>query len=195
MMDEQIDRTKAPATSDEALVAAAQQGDSVAFGELYEKHFDAIYQYLYYRVQTIEDAEDLTTTVFLRAWKNIKKFKWRGPPFIAWLYRIAHNLVIDFRRTSKTLTVDIDDHNNLLADMRVPERPSSAEMQMHSVLQALDQLNTKHQEVLTLRFLVGMSHREVAEILDRNEGTARVLQYRALQALRKKLEEIEQPSP
>lgn len=176
------------AITDEELVKRARNGEREAFGALYERHLDAIFRYLSYRLGTVEDAEDLTTNVFLRAWQNIDSYTWRGLPFLAWLYRIAHNLVIDFHRTNKTQWVDLETQWDLPDDALVPERQLTHDLQVRDVMTAMDELDTLHQEVLTLRFLVGLSHREVAAILDKTEAAARVLQYRALKALRIKLE-------
>ena len=176
------------AITDEELVAKAKSGEREAFGVLYERHMGAIYRYLSYRLGTVEDAEDLTTTVFLRGWQNIDSYSWRGLPFLAWLYRIAHNLLIDFRRANKTQWVDIESQGDLPDNALMPERQVTHDLQVRDVMNAMDELDTLHQEVLTLRFLVGLSHREVAAILDRSEAAARVLQYRALKALRTKLE-------
>lgn len=176
------------AITDEELVTQAKNGEREAFGVLYERHLDAIYRYLSYRLGTVEDAEDLTTTVFLRAWQKIDSYSWRGLPFLAWLYRIAHNLVIDFRRANKTEWIDIETQGNLRDEALVPERQVTHDLQVRDVMDAMDELDTLHQEVLTLRFLVGLSHRETASILDKSESATRVLQYRALKALRTKLE-------
>ncbi len=83
------------------LVALAVRRDAAAFGQLYELHLDSIYRYIYYRVGNAAEAEDLTEQVFLKAWEHIAAYDQRGLPFAAWLYRVAHNLVVDYRRTRR----------------------------------------------------------------------------------------------
>ncbi len=177
------------ALSDEQLVKRAQAGERDAFGLLYERHFDAVYRYVSYRMGNVEDTEDITTTVFLRAWQTIGNYTWRGLPFLAWLYRIAHNLLVDFRRAAKAQFVDIEAQVELADDAPLPERKITKDLQLQDVLSAMDELDPLQQEVLTLRFMVGLSHSQVGEIISRSEGAVRVIQYRALKALRKRLDD------
>src|SRR5476649_134051 len=90
------------------LVLRAVKRDSAAFGLLYESHLDRIYRYVFYRVGTPSDSEDLTEIVFLKAWEAIDRYQPRGVPFVAWLYRLAHNLVVD-RYRSRRSSVPLDD--------------------------------------------------------------------------------------
>src|SRR5216684_6449544 len=80
---------------EQRLVSRATRRDSAAFGVLYESHLDRVYRYIYYRVGSTAEAEDLSEQVFLKAWEAIERYEPRGVPFIAWLYRLAHNLVVD----------------------------------------------------------------------------------------------------
>ena len=86
------------------LVALAVRRDAAAFGQLYQIHLDSIYRYIYYRVGNAAEAEDLTEQVFLKAWEHIAAYDQRGLPFAAWLYRVAHNLVVDYHRTRRPTT-------------------------------------------------------------------------------------------
>ena len=90
-----------PAADDQhviALVARAVARDQAAFAELYDLYVAHVYRYTFYRTAKRADAEDLTEQVFLQAWAAIDRFRWRGKPFLAWLYTVAHNAVIDWRR-------------------------------------------------------------------------------------------------
>src|SRR5512137_2072325 len=86
---------------EEDLIARAVQGDADAFGDLYERYLARIYRYTFYRVNDVADAEDLTEVVFLKAWKALGDYRAGVVPFGAWLYRIAHNVIIDRHRTRK----------------------------------------------------------------------------------------------
>lgn len=172
--------------SDESLIAQCKLGDQAAFGTLYLRYLDKIYRYIYYRVSNHADAEDLAETVFIKAWRGIGGYKPQGIPFLAWLYRIARNVVIDFRRSKKIEQVDIEAQYDLVdgddgTELKVLKSASIEEL--HA---ALDQLEPAQREVLELRFLLELSHKDTAEIMNRTHGAIRVLQHRALNALRLK---------
>src|SRR4051812_24008500 len=95
-------------SEEQRLVSRATRRDAAAFGLLYESHLDRVYRYVYYRVGSTAEAEDLTEQVFLKAWEAIGRYEARGVPFIAWLYRLAHNLVIDHYR-AKRPTMPLED--------------------------------------------------------------------------------------
>jgi RNA polymerase sigma-70 factor (ECF subfamily) len=170
-------------TNESELVRRAHQGDREAFGDLYERYLDDVYRYVYYRVSDHQYAEDLTERVFLKAWQNMSGYQVGKAPFQAWIYRIAHNTVIDHYRTRKeTLTlkenVGVPDGNvNVEAQLLFKE-------QSQRLAQAITRLSPAHQHVLVLRFIKGFSTKEVAQIVDRSEGAVRVLQHRALKAMR-----------
>jgi RNA polymerase sigma-70 factor (ECF subfamily) len=172
--------------SDADLVARAQRGDRGAFGDLYERHLDAIFRYVYYRVGEQREAEDLTETVFLKAWEALDRYKASAVPFTAWLYRIAHNLLIDRHRAFKEETALPDDHADHTPHTN-PEAEAQRHLEQAALTTALAQLEPDHQHVLTLRFINDLSHAETARIMGRTEGAVRVLQHRALAALRQLL--------
>ena len=174
---------------DKELIVLAQRGDSEAFGDLYVRYLDSIYRYIYYRVGNREEAEDLTEGVFLKAWRAIESYQERGLPFQAWLYRIARNIVIDSRRKQKAQLVDIDTQYDLTDSSIQLEQQIAKGLQIETVLAAIKELEPLQQEVLTLRFLADMNHKEVAGILGKQVGAVRVLQHRALRALRRQIEQ------
>jgi len=168
--------------NDARLVQQAIAGDREAFGDLYELHLDSIYRYIFYRLNDEREAEDLTETVFLKAWEALNRYRPSEIPFAAWLYRIAHNLLVDRHRTHKRLD-SLDEH---YSDPQTdPETRALHNVDAAVIVQALTQLDPSHQQVLTLRFINGHSHAETAQIMERSETNVRVLQHRALAALRR----------
>lgn len=178
-----------PLPNERQLVLQAQAGNSEAFGQLYDAYMERIYRFVYFRVEDQQTAEDITSQVFLKAWSNLDRFQFSRTPYLAWLYTIAHNAVIDHYRTRKVTTALDDvqlsqpDHSDAVES----EIDMTAEMQ--SVKVALQTLTDDQQKVLTLKFIEGMSNNEIARLLGKREGAIRALQMRGLQALAKQLEE------
>lgn len=173
-----------------ALVKKSQQGDSAAFGEIYDTFVDAIYRYVFYRVKN-DEVEDLVEIVFLKAWENINKYKKGKYPFSAWLFRIAHNLVIDYYRTSdKTTSLDEQLEETLVSYKREHQPLKRAEQQLNNDLlfAALNQLKKPYHDFIVLKFVNGFSNEEIAKILEKRESSLRVMQFRALKELKKMLE-------
>ena len=177
--------------TDEALISSTAGGDLAAFGTLYSRYLEPIYRYIYYRVSNVHDSEDLTEEVFVRAWSALQKAQ--ADPgiknFRAWLYRIAHNLVVDHHRQSKgNLSEEILDEENLAESDSAIEEILVKELEAKNLEEALLTLEDPLQQIIILRFINGMSHAETAEIVGLKEGHVRVLQYRALKRLRNILE-------
>lgn len=179
-----------PNPADADLVAKAIAGNREAFGDLYEHYLPAIYRYVFYRVGDAGEAEDLTETVFVKAWEALERYRPTEAPFAAWLYRIAHNLVVDRHRAQKPVD-PLDEH---VVEARLEADPAAqmeAREAANALAQALGQLEPAQQEVLALRFVNGLSHAETATIMGRSAGAVRVLQHRALAALRQWLKKAE----
>ena len=174
------------AEDERVLVRRARDGSAHAFGELYERHLDRVYRYVFYRVGSPVEAEDLTEQVFLKAWEAISRYDDRGLPFTAWLYRMAHNLVIDYYRTRRP-DVALDEAQDRAAQDD-PAAETEANLEAAEVWAAIGDLNPEQQQVLVLRFIEGLGHDQVATILGKTEGATRVLQHRALAALARALE-------
>ena len=170
------------------LISDAREGDMAAFGALYERYLDDIYRYVYSKVQDHPEAEDLTETVFLRAWDALPRFRPRGVGFKAWLYRIAHNAAIDHHRTRKP-SVSLDTVHELRDGSPSPQAVAEAEQQNARLASALAGLKPNQQRVILYRFVNGLSHAETAEVMGIREGHVRVLQYRALRRMRQLLSE------
>lgn len=170
-------------TAEEQLIKRAQHGDAAAFGTLYEQQLAAIYRYVFYRVGNVAEAEDLTETVFLRAWEALEHYRRRDVPFSAWLYRIAHNAIIDRYRSDHEM-VSYEEQTDLHDEADGPEEWVSEVETTEVLIKALAQLPPDHQQVLVLRFINGLNHAETSHVLGRSEDAVRVLQHRALKALR-----------
>jgi RNA polymerase sigma-70 factor, ECF subfamily len=159
----------------------SSQFDSESFAKIYDAHVDKIYKYIYYKVGTAVEAEDLTAQVFLNAWQALGRYRQTDRPVSAWLFRIAHNLVIDHFRTQHA-TVPIDGLPFLSYDDDVEEL-AQQHLTADMLRQAMQQLTDDQRDVILLKFLDGYSTAEVATILSRDQAAVRALQRRALIAL------------
>jgi RNA polymerase sigma-70 factor (ECF subfamily) len=168
---------------EDELVCRAAGGDAEAFGDLYERYLDSIYRYVFFRVRDEKRAEDLTEQVFISAWEAIERYEPRGYPFSSWLYRIAHNAVIDHYRTDRD-EKPLDAVAFTLADESLgPEETLIKKREVLRLLEAIAELSEEKQRLIILRFVDGLSHAQVAQILGKSEGACRVTQHRALAAL------------
>lgn len=182
-------KSRMPLPNERQLVLQAQAGNSEAFGQLYDAYMERIYRFVYFRVEDQQTAEDITSQVFLKAWSNLDRFSFSRTPYLAWLYTIAHNAVIDHYRTRKVTTA-LDDVQLAQQDhAEAVENDIDLSSEMKSIKEALAMLTDEQQKVLTLKFIEGMSNHEIARHLGKREGAIRALQMRGLQALAKQLEE------
>ena len=171
---------------EESLVRCAQQQDQEAFGQLYENYFDKIYRYVVLRIGDKTEAEDLTQQVFVNALRSISSFRWRGRPFSAWLYRIAHNQAVDYlRKKTKHATVPLNPA--LASSDSNPELAAEKNIDIEQLLSATKRLTKAQQEVISLRFTSELSIAEVAEVMGKSQGAVKALQHSAIVALRKTL--------
>ncbi|HUQ42343.1 MAG TPA: RNA polymerase sigma factor [Candidatus Limnocylindrales bacterium] len=169
---------------DTTLAIRASKGESGAFGLLYDRHVAAIYRYVYYRVRDDAEAEDLTSDVFMRALKAMPRYEPRQA-FLAWLYRIARNAVIDRARKGNRQLSFEDALKHPDADHVVePDAEVVAHSDSLSLRRAIAKLTPLQQEVVVLRYLEGFSTVEIAKIVGKREGTVRGIQFRAIGALR-----------
>jgi RNA polymerase sigma-70 factor (ECF subfamily) len=166
-----------------ALIEAAQH-DPGRFAELYEHNFDRVYAYIVVRIYDRLEAQDLTAHVFQQALANIGKFKWRGAPFIAWLYRIAANAIADQarKRSREVSETEVATTTSLDLDLEQVERRAR-------LFSAVESLPEDQRKVILLRFGEEKSIREIASALNRSEGAVKQLQFRGLENLRARLRE------
>ena len=168
------------------IVRRAQAGDQSAFAELYERHYDQIFRYVSFKCGNRLEAEDLSGEVFLRMLESIDKFKFQGFPFTSWLYRIAHNIVVDnFRRKGRKPTVPLDKvlHFSNEADDEMEYR-AQISWSMREVVEAMTNLTDLQREVITLRFVAGLSIAETADAVGRRENAVKALQHAGISKLR-----------
>ena len=165
----------------ENLVTQAISGDVEAFGELYTNHVTKIYRYVYYNVHSRERAEDITQEVFLKAWKAIGSCKGKETTFSSWLYRIAHNLIIDkLRKSQKQSSHEAE----LPEDVRDTSDAMEISLEQKDLLKVIEILPPNQRQVILMKFIEDMDNREIAETMGKSTGAIRILQMRALETLR-----------
>ncbi len=187
------------------LIEQAKARQPEAWAEIYQRHYRPLLRYALARVADQAQAEDLTATVFLEALKGIDSYSYRGRPLLAWLYRIARNVLADHRRRelgrrldgakelqSRVLWYFMRSGRDRPADADAPIQDPAVEERNAERLdlkQALDKLGGQQREVIALHYFAGFSLREVARLLGKNERAVYSLQARALAALRRYLSE------
>lgn len=174
---------------EEKLIKQAVEGDSSAFGELYDHYQPMIYRFIAVKVSRREEAEDITHQVFMSAWQSVKSYEHRGHPFSSWLYRIARNQVVDFYRSRRNdVPLDTMDPEYFVAaasvDFTVPLK-----LEMEAVRRAMSEMKPEYQDVIVLRFIEDLSLKETADALDKTEGAVKLMQHRAMNELKKLLKE------
>ena len=172
---------------DEArLVSRAALGDPDAIASLYDLYAPKIYNYIYHRTSDTVTAEDLTGQVFLRMMEALQNGRGWRTSFSGWLYRIAHNLVVDYyRKRGQVNFTTIDDTPNIPAGNGDPYKVAAASLDSDVLLRAINQLTEEQAQVVTLRFLEGYSIAEVAAIMEKTDGAIKALQYRGVATLRR----------
>ena len=170
----------------ERLVEDARSGDSWAFGRLFDHFHEPIYRYIASRVQRPSDAEDLTQLVFVKALEALPRYEARGIPFGGWLFRLARNAVIDFVRTRHEHS-ELGSVSARAVGDAGPDEVAQTREDIDAVAAALAALTNDQRDAIALRFFAGLSAREAAEAMGKQEGTIRGLQFRAIAALRRRL--------
>lgn len=174
------------------LVARAREGDDAAFTALYDAFAPRVLRFLRFRVETADAAEDLLQRVFLKMIEQLPHYEERGLPFAAWLFRVARNAVIDsHRRVRRQVPLDVVALRP--ADGSDPEALAQANAERDGLRDAMQSLPAAQREVLDCRFFGELSPRETAAVLGRSEGSVRVLQHRAIAALRRRLVSLDAP--
>jgi len=170
----------------ERLVAQAKAGDAWAFGLIFDHYNLAVYRYIASRIHRPADAEDLTQLVFVKALEALPRYEARGIPFGGWLFRLARNAVIDHVRTNRE-HVDIESASHRPGGDAGPDEVVAVRQALDEVALALDALTDEQREAIALRFFAGLSAREAAAVMGKQEGTVRGLQFRAIAAMRRSL--------
>ena len=161
--------------------------DPAAFTELYEAHVARIYRHVRYRVGDADAAEDITAQVFLRAWQAIHRYRPQaGRPFIAWLFTIANNLIVDHHRRTRQTLMGIEGGRYAAATLDPEEAALSADLHAQ-IAAALRRLKPEYQLIIALRLIEDMDYDAIARVLGKKPGALRVTFFRALNALRAEL--------
>jgi RNA polymerase sigma-70 factor, ECF subfamily len=177
-------------TEDNAVKRACE-GDPEAFSYIYEHYVSRIYSYVFYRIGSEADAEDITSRVFYRAFGHIGNYVDKGVPFSAWLYRIAHNLIANWHRDShRRKEVPLEDQLELPSHSDHPERALEKSQEMELLLVGIRQLSPDRQQLLILKFVEDYSNAEIGDIMGKSEGAIKSLYHRALIALREEMAKI-----
>ncbi|MGB9608875.1 MAG: sigma-70 family RNA polymerase sigma factor, partial [Minisyncoccia bacterium] len=152
-----------------------------------DHYYEQIYRFIYLKVNRKEDAEDLTHQVFFQAFKKIKDYEEQGFPFSSWLYRISRNEVIDFYR-SKKLNVSLEEVANVLKNPENEKDSLDLKIQLEKVKAAIKKIKPDYQDIIIMRFIEELSIKEVAKAINKSEGAVKLMQHRAIKALKKILE-------
>jgi RNA polymerase sigma-70 factor (ECF subfamily) len=186
----QTAHVNSPLPEEASLVDRAKSGDPEAFARLYDAYIERVYRYIYFRISDDDATEDIVSQVFLKAWENLGRYKAGSSPFIAWLYTIARNLVIDYYRAKKDI-LPIEEAWAIPSDRQSPDEEAQTRFDLEAMRDALQFLTGDQQQVLILKFIAGLPNQNIAKIMNKQEGTIRGLQMRALQTLSKYMHEKE----
>ncbi len=164
-----------------------------AFGLLYERYVDRIYSYIYFRVGSVQDAEDITARVFFRALQNIGNYRYMGLPFSSWLYRIAHNQVANFHRDrSRGTEIGLDTMLIPPSTPRelAPEVSAVNQQEINQLIRIINDLSEQKRELVILKFVQKLSNEEIGKIFNKSEGAIKSLYHRTLLELRDRMEKL-----
>ena len=177
--------TNLPIVEDHQLLKSAGNGNAEAFGILYERYADRVFRFLFAHVDNRLDAEDITEDVFLRVWRSLPNYREQGVPFLAFLFRIARNALIDHYRRSGSVKSQVSIEDLSIRDNNPgPGESMISSLEREELRASLEQLRDDYRTVLVLRFLSELSPDETAQVMGKSAGAVRVLQHRALNALR-----------
>ena len=182
-------RSNLQEADDSELIACAARGDREAFGALYERYVFRVFRHVYYLTSDPHTAEDLTAQTFLNALEAIPRYQMRGVPFLAWLLRIAYNLTLNHRKVRKNGTAPLPEGLEVEGTISSPEASCEAKADGERVWEGVRRLRGDQRQVIVMRFIDGLSYPDIARVLGKSIGAVRVIQYRALCALRRRLED------
>ena len=174
--------------SSKHLDSRSSKNKEAELASLYESYYDRIARYAFVRLGNQADAEDLASEVFLRALESLDSYRERGVPMQAWLFRIAHNLIVDhFRKSAKQKTISID--TVIVKAETDPEEQAIAGLEVARIIKALGRLTESQRKVIELRFFGELTSEEAGHVLNKRAGAVRELQSAAIKALRNLLDE------
>jgi RNA polymerase sigma-70 factor (ECF subfamily) len=167
----------------EELIKKAKNREPEAFGLLYDQYLPAIYRFILLKTGDKVTAEDLTHQVFLNAWQNIENYQTQGFPFSSWLYRIAHNTVIDYYRTEKK-HFNLETIEEAAAGDDLEEKIDQG-VELRIIKAAIKELPDEQQIVIIMKFVEGLTNKEIAAALGKSEGAIKTAQHRSLKNIKK----------
>ncbi len=167
-----------------ALVAAAQDGDAEAFGQLYDRYVTTVYRFIYYRLGDRAQAEDLTSETFVRALRRLHSVSYQGRDLAAWFVTIARNLVLDHVKSARyRMEITTDELLDTGESADNPEVAVLTSLTNARLVDAIRDLSAEQRECVVLRFFQGFSVAETAEVMGKNEGAVKAMQHRAVRRL------------
>ena len=182
-------RSSLQKADDTDLIAGAAKGDREAFGALYERYVFKVFRHVYYLTSDVHAAEDLTSQTFLKALEAIHRYEMRGVPFLAWLLRIAYNITVNHKKLRSNGNAPLPDAVEVQGTRYSPEASCEAKADGERVWEGVRTLRGDQRQVIVMRFVDGLSYPDIAQVLGKSVGAVRVIQYRALSALRRRLED------
>lgn len=169
--------------TNEDLIIANTKEDLSCFEDLYQIYLKKVYRYFAVRTLNQNIAEDLTSETFLRALENFEKYESKGRPFGAWLFRIAHNLLVDFYRKNEQKTENIEDTYDIASDENITE-DTHFKFVVEKISELLDNFSSDEKEILTLKLTSGLKFSEIAQIIGKSENTIKSKYFRNLKILK-----------
>ena len=182
-------RSNLKEADDTELIAHAAKDDREAFGALYERYVLRVYRHVYYLTNDPHMAEDLTAQTFLNALEAIHRYETRGVPFLAWLLRIAYNLTVNHKKVRSNGNAPLPETVEVQGTQYSPEASCEAKLDGEQVWDGVRRLKGDQRQVIVMRFIDGLSYPDIAKVLGKSIGAVRVIQHRALCALRRRLED------
>jgi RNA polymerase sigma-70 factor (ECF subfamily) len=179
-----VNEQKASHNADEVKLIQAAQKNIQFFRDLYQRHYKAVFRFVYARSGNDEDlSADLTQQAFVKAMLNINRYEYRGVPFIAWLYRIALNEInLHYRNSKKARSVSIDEHTVKLFIEEIDDEFS--EVKLEALKLTMSDQNEEVVQLIEMRYFEKRSFKELGEILGISESNAKVKVHRILKKLK-----------
>jgi RNA polymerase sigma factor (sigma-70 family) len=174
--------------SQELSLVRQSRTDARAFGALYDHYFPRVYNYVYWRVRERALTDDLVSTIFVRALDHLHTYQEGRGPFGVWLFRIAHNVVVDhYRRAARPSPLPLEGAESLAAGAPSAEQSLAQQQETQALLVQVSQLSEREQDVIGLKFGGGLTNRKIAALLGLTENHVAVILYRAVRKLRQGL--------
>lgn len=165
-------------------IKEAQEGNQSSFGVIYDHYVSQIYRFVFFKVSVKQVAEDLTHEIFLSAWQNIKNYKQKQFAISSWLYQIARNKVIDhYRADKKNISIDTEDFSEEMLGSKEQESLDTP-FAINKIKSLIKFLKPEYQDVLIMRYIEDLDHKEIASALNKSEGAVRLIQHRAINNLK-----------